>query len=57
MTWEELAEKIAQMTEEQRQQNVTVCFEDEFYGNMKLKCTGNEDDVLDANSPYLLHFL
>lgn len=62
MTYEELAEKIWSMTDEQRRMTVTIYVRgvDEFYGvTEELKIVGPADDdlgsgVLDESHPYLV---
>jgi hypothetical protein len=63
MNWNELAEKIAQMTPEQQQTNVTIRNDDmdEFFGNVELatnlQIEGVEEyNELDPDHPYLIYF-
>ena len=54
MTWTELRDKINNMSEEQRNTDVTFfdSNEGEFFALCRLNFT-SEDDVLDKNHPYL----
>lgn len=58
MTWKELHEQIENMEEGQRNTDVTIytlgtLYKDEFFGVAALECTGDYDDILDRNHPYL----
>lgn len=54
MTWEQLAQRIQQLTQEQKQQDATVYFRplDEYYPVNQLTIE-TESDVLDAGHPVL----
>lgn len=57
MTWKELAEKIAQMPEDQQSTRVRIIDPriDEAYPVMPIICTENAEDFgLDASHPYLV---
>jgi hypothetical protein len=58
MTWNGLKDLIESMEEEQRNTDVMVytldiLSKDEFFGVAALECTGDYDDILDRNHPYL----
>jgi len=59
MTWQEMADRINKMTEEQRQDTVAVYIQslDEFIsaadGAISFNITGEDSEVLDPNSFYL----
>lgn len=54
MTWEKLAEHIANMTVEQRQTDVTILDveENEFFRVQEIDVVEGQD-ILDPNHPYL----
>ena len=56
MTWAELALEIDNLTEEQKNTDVTVFVPglDEFYATKSRVFVASEDDVLDTNHPYLI---
>jgi len=55
MTWEKLKERIEEMDEQQLTNDVTIhlLVSDEYLGNVMMGVTGDYDDVLDRNSPFL----
>jgi len=54
MTWKELVQLVDNMSEEQKNTDVTF-FDNrnEFFGVQSLEFTGDFDDILDANHPFL----
>lgn len=55
MKWKELAEHIAQMTDEQKETHVTAqdSVSEEFYAIATLEFATEPVDVLDVNHPFL----
>lgn len=53
MNWNDLAAKIAQMTEDQRTDEVTLKDADGEYFPATLSITGEDEDVLDPNTFFL----
>lgn len=53
LTYKELNDVINSMSEEQQNQDVTICFDGEFYGEVIVNRT-EEDDILDKDHCYLI---
>jgi len=54
LTWNDLCKQILAMTSEQKQTDVTVKVDDEFYAASLLLFTSNDDDALDPDHPFLV---
>lgn len=53
VSWNELAEKIKQLTPEQRATDVTYYSDDCFHRPTSFEFTDADDDTLDENHPFL----
>ena len=54
MTWKELAKKIEGMKEDQKNTDVTICIENEYYGIDHLRFTDDREDRLEHSHPVLV---